>query len=120
MANDGKLKPGKSGNPKGRPRGAGQVARWRARLAKDIPGVLDELVHLAKSGDIQAAKIVMSAAIPPLKAEPREIPFQVPDDGDIRAQADQVVAAALSGCVPLSQAREIVSLLADRQKYDLG
>lgn len=84
-----KFKPGKSGNPGGRPRGS-NTAKVRA-LAEfvsddDLQGVLASVVGAAKSGDVQAAALILDRTIPKLR--PR-----VADVADEAALAEEVAAA---------------------------
>jgi hypothetical protein len=54
-------KPGQSGNPKGKTPGSGELQRLRASIAVDVPEILAGLVLSAKSGDVQAARLILAA-----------------------------------------------------------
>ena len=59
---------GQSGNPKGRPAGSGEVAKLRAAIAGQVPAILESLTAAALAGDVQAARLLLERALPPIKA----------------------------------------------------
>ena len=62
-----KYLPGQSGNPSGRPKGTGSVAKLREAIQEEMPEIIDTVVSAAKAGDISAAKILIDKVIPTLK-----------------------------------------------------
>ncbi len=74
----GQFKPGKSGNPAGKPKGA----RHKATLAIEalLEGEAEELtrkaIELAKGGDMQALRLCMDRLAPPRKD--RSVTFELP------------------------------------------
>ena len=54
-----KWKPGQSGNPRGRKRGAGEVGKLRASIAEHVPEIIAKLVEQAKGGDAGAARLLL-------------------------------------------------------------
>ena len=62
-----KFLPGQSGNPNGRPKGTGTIAKLREAIQEEIPEIIDTLVSAAKSGDVSAAKILIDKVIPTLR-----------------------------------------------------
>ena len=64
----GRWKTGESGNPKGRPKGSGQVAQLRSAIAGRVPEILDKLMRQALEGDTSAARLLLERAVAPLKA----------------------------------------------------
>jgi hypothetical protein len=70
---------GESGNPRGRPRGAGEIGRLRAAIGQAVPDILDALIEKARTGDSQAAKLLLERTLPAVKAV--ELPEAVPLEG---------------------------------------
>jgi len=66
MAKDTKFKPGQSGNPNGRPKGAKNKMTERARtlLYNSAEQITAKCIEMALAGDIQAIKIAMERIIP--------------------------------------------------------
>jgi len=62
-----KFLPGQSGNPNGRPKGTGTIAKLREAIQEEIPEIIDTLVSAAKSGDVSAARILIDKVIPTLR-----------------------------------------------------
>lgn len=60
---------GQSGNPAGRPQGSRNKASLMAEqlFAEDIQDVCKSVIAKAKSGDMQAAKIILDRLVPPRK-----------------------------------------------------
>jgi hypothetical protein len=68
-----------SGNPRGRPKGTGEIGRLRAAIAEAMPGILAVLTEKAQAGDVQAARLLLERVLPPVK--PIELPAPVPLEG---------------------------------------
>jgi hypothetical protein len=86
---DGRFKPGQSGNPAGKPRGA----RHKAVQALDILGrnaseeIVLAVIQQAKSGDMRAAELVLRRVWPERKGSPVEL-----DLPTIRTAEDAMLA----------------------------
>ncbi len=66
----GRVAPGHSLNPQGRPKGAlGEAGRLRQALAEELPEILEAVVERAKDGDMQAARLILERVLPPLRPE---------------------------------------------------
>ncbi len=89
-------KPGQSGNPKGRPPGAGEVAKLRAAIAGQVPAILQSLTAAALAGDVQAARLLLERTLPALKPAEQAQALHLPD-GTLTAQGRAVLAAVSAG-----------------------
>lgn len=89
-------KPGQSGNPKGRPHGVGEVAKLRAAIAGNVPAILESLTTAALAGDVQAARLLLERALPPIKPVEQPQPLSLPD-GTLTVQGRAVLAAVAAG-----------------------
>ena len=89
-------KPGQSGNPRGRPPGAGEVAKLRAAIADRVPELLAAMMARALEGDVGAARLLLERAIAPLKAAEQSQALSLPD-GTLTEQGRAVLASVASG-----------------------
>jgi hypothetical protein len=90
-------KPGQSGNPKGRPTGTGEVAKLRAAIAGNVPAILESLTAAALAGDVQAARLLLERALPPIKPVEATQALSLPDDGTLTEQGRAVLASVAAG-----------------------
>ena len=72
-ANATSFKPGRSGNPAGRPPGIPSLAA-KLRAGIDVEGIIRKMEELALQGDTRAAELLLSRALPELKPEPATRP----------------------------------------------
>ena len=105
------FKPGKSGNPGGRPKGIPNPStRLRHAIEKDIPEIIKAMVDAAKGGDVSAASLLLSRVLPPLRPEAQTA--TLPDAGTSLAdRADAIASATLAGELPTSTAADLMSVL---------
>ena len=89
-------KPGQSGNPRGRPPGAGEVAKLRAAIAGQVPAIIQSLTTAAIGGDVGAARLILERVLPPLKAAEQAQALHLPD-GTLTTQGRAVLAAVAAG-----------------------
>ena len=102
--------PGQSGNPKGRPPGRGDSALLRASIQSHLPQVIDMLVNKALDGDTNAASLLLSRGLAPLK--PEEVNYIFPmGQHSLSGQGMQVLETVASGDLPVSQGTAIVGAL---------
>lgn len=89
---NGRFKKGKSGNPRGKPKGARHKASMMAEMLfeNEIAAVCHQVIEQAKEGNMQAAKIILDRLLPPRKDRP--INFKLPFIQDI---ADALEASRL-------------------------
>lgn len=103
-----KFQPGQSGNPAGRPRGVGTIGKLRSAIEKDAPGIIARLVDAALAGDTQAAGILLSRVIPPMKATEPPIPLAIPS---LDAAPEAVLSALARGTLTTDQVTAISQLV---------
>jgi len=105
----GRWKPGESGNPNGRPAGAGEVAKLRDSISVHIPDILEKLVTKAKAGDLVAARLLLERVLPPLK--PTELPaiLSLPFGDSLAAQGAVVVQAVADGEIAPGQGTSLLT-----------
>ena len=107
----GKWKAGESGNPNGRPPGVGEVTRLRDSIAAHLPAIIMQLVTKAKSGDSQAARLLLERVLPPMKAIEQPTMLLLPDDGTLTAKAAAVLSAAAAGVLAPGHAAQLITAL---------
>ncbi len=107
----GRWKPGVSGNPKGKTPGSGELQKLRATIARHVPSILEQLVTAAKSGDVQAARLILERILPPVKAIEQAVALQLPEGGTLTAQAAAVLSAAAAGALAPGQAAQLIAAL---------
>lgn len=108
------FKPGQSGNPKGKPRGmTSSSVKLREAISLQLPDVLDVVVNAAKGGDMQACRLLMERVLPPIRATDAPISIKSPEGAGLIQQGEAVMAAAINGEVPASQAGTLLGALAN-------
>ena len=103
-------KPGQSGNPKGRPKGSGDVAQIRSAIATRIPELLEAMMQRALDGDVGAARLLLERTVAPLKATDMAQPLNLPN-GTLTEQGRAVMAAVAAGDLAPSQGAALVGAL---------
>jgi hypothetical protein len=56
--------PGQSGNPAGRPKGAGLIRKMRSCIVENMPSIVEMLIEQARRGDVTAAKLLFEHVLP--------------------------------------------------------
>jgi hypothetical protein len=112
-------KAGQSGNPKGRPAGAGEIAKLRAGIAEHVPAIIQTLTTAALAGDVGAARLLLERVIPAIKASEEAAPVNLPD-GTLTEQGRAVVAAVAAGEIAPGQGASIMGSLGALQKLAQG
>lgn len=103
-------KQGHSGNPKGRPPGAGELGKLRASIAKHVPEIIDSMVVRALGGDAGAARLLLERAIPPIKATDQTHTLDLPE-GTLTDKGRAVLAAVAAGELPPAQGAQLVAAI---------
>lgn len=107
---DTKWKPGQSGNPKGKPKGSGEVQKLRDAIGLHVPGIIKQLLTAAKGGDVQAARLLLERVLPPLKAVEQASPLTLPD-GSLTEQGRAVLAAVGAGELAPGQGAQLITAI---------
>lgn len=103
-------KPGQSGNPKGRPPGTGEVAKMRAAITGNVPAILESLTTAALAGDVQAARLLLERALPPIKPVEQSQPLSLPD-GTLTEQGRAVLASVAAGELATGQGAALLGAI---------
>ena len=103
-------KPGQSGNPKGRPKGSGDVAQIRSSIATRIPELLEAMMQRALDGDVGAARLLLERAIAPLKAAEQSQALSLPD-GTLTQQGRAVMASVAAAELAPGQGAELLGAI---------
>lgn len=111
-----KFKPGESGNPNGRPKGVPNPATaLRNRIAEHLPAIITTLVGNARAGDTQAASLLLSRCLPPVK--PQTEPHGVALSGQtIAERAEAITSAAMTGALSPTAAGELMGILGQQAR----
>ena len=116
MRKDTKFKPGISGNPKGRPKGArDKRTELRSLLEPHAKDLVEKVVELAKGGDTTAIRLCLERLIPPIRAQDQNITL---DDmnGGLTAQGKQIILAMGNGELSPSDASTMLQALASQAR----
>ena len=75
-----RFKPGESGNPSGRPRGARNKASVLAQrlMESQTEAVVQTVINAALTGDMTACKLIVERLIPPVKERPLDADLKLP------------------------------------------
>ena len=85
------FKPGESGNPAGKPKGArSRFTKMREALADDLPQLLDATKTAALAGDMTAMRLLLERTLPPHKAA--SAPVWLPELEQAETLTDQARA----------------------------
>ena len=111
---DTKFKPGKSGNPNGRPKDKTPATLLRKSIAEHMPDIVLKLVEQAKEGDVQAAKVLLDRICPPLR--PQAIPVNIDIGETLTDTGDNIVNATMSGAIAPDVGAMLIRALAEQSK----
>lgn len=109
---------GKSGNPKGRPKGA--ISR-RVQLANLLEPhaekLIDKMIELALKGDSVALRLCIERLVPKIKQE--SIGIEFPEKLDRKSAAkvnNDILQAVFDGRIPLEEAERLSKFVAEQSE----
>ena len=105
---------GVSGNAAGRPPGKTPRVRFRDAVEADMPELVKTLVDLAKGGDVQALKVILSKVIPDLKPTASEVVLR--SGGSLQDKGDALVNAMAAGKITPDAALVALNAIAAQVK----
>jgi hypothetical protein len=118
---DGRFKPGRSGNPAGKPKGTrNRAAALLGEISDaDLKAIVAKVVTKAKAGDVTCAKLILDRVAPPPKSRVVEIGLvevgrHGGDEAILRSYA-AIVREVASGSISPVEGLELTELL-DRQR----
>lgn len=108
-----KWKPGQSGNPKGRKPGTQYQKRFREVVTDDeLRGLVSTVLTAAKSGDMQAAGLILGRMVPPLRPASEPVHIPLPADATPLDTALAVMAATAGGMLSPTDGKMLLDALA--------
>src|SRR5690242_14300920 len=111
---DGKFRPGKSGNPAGKPKGTRHTATQLAEklMEDDIGNVVQAVLMAAQSGDMTAARLVLDRIAPPRKGRAIKLDLPVIETAaDVVAALSKTVTAMGEGEITPDEAATVAGVI---------
>ena len=108
---DTRFKPGQSGNPAGKPKGAKNrtTVMTQALLEGEAEIFVRKLIELATAGNLTALKVCVDRLCPPMKAQTAPVKVHIPETESIADIANSFIKAAADGLLPPDVAAQLVS-----------
>ena len=90
------------------------AAKLRNAIVESMPQIIENLVILAKNGDVQAAKVLLDRVCPTLK--PQAMPVNIPIGATLPETGGNVVNATLNGSIAPDIGSMLIRALAEQGK----
>lgn len=104
---------GRSGNPKGRPKGS--LDKRLSLMLSNEKALQQKLVKMALKGDSSAMRIIAERLWPKLRPVALPVRVNAPSN-DLAGQGQAIITAALSGALTPDVLRDLLSALADQAR----
>jgi len=118
MRKDTKFKPGQSGNPKGRPKGArDKRTELRSLLEPHAKDLVEKAVELAKGGDTTALRLCLERLIPTIRAQDQNVTVDNMKGG-LTAQGKKIILAMGKGELSPSDASSMLHALTSQARLN--
>ena len=111
---DTRFKPGKSGNPKGRPQGSRSKATLLAEalLEGQAEELVQTLVDKALEGDVTALRVCIERLVPPRKDRPVTLKLpKVEGPEDLSKLTEAVLQAVSKGAITPGEGQDLAGLI---------
>ncbi|MDQ2950429.1 MAG: DUF5681 domain-containing protein [Acidobacteriota bacterium] len=113
--NAGHFRPGKSGNPRGRPAGTENVNHLRLRelLFNDAEAVLRRVVDEAIGGNMLAARLVLDRALPRRACRPAmdNVVLSLDTAADASVTLARIAGLAIEGAISTAEAADMARVI---------
>ena len=101
----------------GRKKGSGQAAHYRAMLEPHAEGLIQQVVDLAKSGDMAALKLCFDRLCAPLRPTDRLITIEGMEGCTaISAQGELILVNVANGEITPSEASNLMSAISSQAR----
>ena len=110
------FKRGKSGNPKGRPKGSvNRVSEYKQQILENIPGIVKKTIEMAEGGDLRAARVLIETVIPKTRAVSSPTTFKY-DDSSLSKAGQSILQETANGNIAADQAATLLQALSNQAK----
>lgn len=107
------FQPGRTGNPKGRPRGVpDKRGALRAMIVQQAPELIQLAVDAAKAGDTAALSLLLARSVPPFRPVSDPVTFDMPAGASLADQARSILAAIAAGQIDPHTGKALVDAVA--------
>ena len=101
----------------GRPKGSGQAAHYRAMLEPYAEQLIQQVVDLAKDGDMAALKLCFDRLCAPLRPTDRLITIEgMIDTKELSDKGELVLANVASGDITPSEAQSLMTAISSQAR----
>ena len=110
------FKPGKSGNPNGRPKGSkDRRTKYRELFENESEDLIKKVIELAKDGDTTCLKMCIDRIVSPYRAKDQKV---VLDDisGTLTEKGEKIITAMGQGDIAPSDASAMLAALASQAR----